>query len=606
MPVRTSKATENKKLVSPNQVSPKRSESSDLLQFKDNRTENSEQQKMQEMANESHQVSQLRSYQAMANQSPQVQKLTQLQQISDGFTSSQPSPIQQKTNTQTPKENNNTGLPNALKTGMEQLSGISLNDVNVHRNSDKPAQLQAHAYAQGTNIHLGPGQEKHLPHEAWHVVQQKQGRVKPTVQLKGSVPVNDDVGLETEADMMGAKAASLGSTLQKKSDVRTLKSLSSGSAISEGPVQGYFKIHNGAGMDKTNDASVWAPIGQEKVQAENIWDPLKLDVLTRLGGDDPSPEEKEILEVFVTENKETLLENALSDEKKSLMPFLRILIRAFKAKRALEAKTNAANEAAETPVGERPSPSGLLGGAPSLADPDKPKHTRATYRFTKPEGEAEEESGVNTLGVSLDDYTKARAKSAATAKAAPTLGYTAEQLKNYIGLWNCSTSLIQFLAPFIFRHLGKNPDGRKWEAIVREYARIADEERASESQNASIGIRSRAGASITLLRSAFEKPAREKLKSVLMSGTDVPTNNDGVYFFDALIREKMLADGHRDLLVNPDGNENTRFELNTDRIQQSGQDIGMTMVHWRTILYFDWVLAADLKIAATPEEVEEV
>jgi len=50
----------------------------------------------------------------------------------------------------------------------------------VHYNSDKPAQLQAHAYAQGTDIHLASGQEKHLPHEAWHVVQQKQGRVKPT------------------------------------------------------------------------------------------------------------------------------------------------------------------------------------------------------------------------------------------------------------------------------------------------------------------------------------------------------------------------------------------------------------------------------------------
>jgi len=83
---------------------------------------------------------------------------------------------------------------------------MSLDDVNVHRNSDKPAQLQAHAYAQGTDIHLGAGQEKHLPHEAWHVVQQKQGRVQPTMQMKGMVNVNDDAGLEKEADVMGAKA----------------------------------------------------------------------------------------------------------------------------------------------------------------------------------------------------------------------------------------------------------------------------------------------------------------------------------------------------------------------------------------------------------------
>ncbi len=107
-----------------------------------------------------------------------------------------------------PKEENTTGLPDALKSGVESLSGVSLNDVKVYRNSDKPAQLQAHAYAQGTDIHLGPGQDQHLPHEAWHVVQQKQGRVKPTVKVNGNVPVNDSPSLEEEATTMGQKAMS--------------------------------------------------------------------------------------------------------------------------------------------------------------------------------------------------------------------------------------------------------------------------------------------------------------------------------------------------------------------------------------------------------------
>ncbi|WP_378179137.1 DUF4157 domain-containing protein [Aquimarina sp. SS2-1] len=98
---------------------------------------------------------------------------------------------------------NNTGLPDNLKSGIENLSGYSMDDVKVHYNSSKPAQLQAHAYAQGTDIHLAPGQEKHLPHEAWHVVQQKQGRVQPTMQFKGKVAINDDAGLEKEADVMG-------------------------------------------------------------------------------------------------------------------------------------------------------------------------------------------------------------------------------------------------------------------------------------------------------------------------------------------------------------------------------------------------------------------
>ena len=102
---------------------------------------------------------------------------------------------------------NRTGLPDRLKAGVEALSGVSLDDVRVHRNSPEPAQMQAHAFAQGTDIHLAPGQDHHLPHEAWHVVQQKQGRVRATRQLKGGVAINDDAGLEHEADVMGAAAA---------------------------------------------------------------------------------------------------------------------------------------------------------------------------------------------------------------------------------------------------------------------------------------------------------------------------------------------------------------------------------------------------------------
>lgn len=102
------------------------------------------------------------------------------------------------------KKANNTGLPDNIKNNTESISGISLDDVKVNYNSDKPAQLNAHAYAEGSNIHLAPGQEKHLGHEAWHVVQQKQGRVKPTTEVSG-VPINDSPSLENEADIMGSK-----------------------------------------------------------------------------------------------------------------------------------------------------------------------------------------------------------------------------------------------------------------------------------------------------------------------------------------------------------------------------------------------------------------
>ncbi|MBT1698668.1 DUF4157 domain-containing protein [Fulvivirgaceae bacterium PWU4] len=102
---------------------------------------------------------------------------------------------------------NNTGLPDTLKAGLENLSGLDLSPVRVHYNSSQPEQYKALAYAQGTDIHLAPGQQKHLPHEGWHVVQQLQQKVKPTHQLGNGQYVNDQTRLEREADEMGAKAA---------------------------------------------------------------------------------------------------------------------------------------------------------------------------------------------------------------------------------------------------------------------------------------------------------------------------------------------------------------------------------------------------------------
>jgi hypothetical protein len=141
------------------------------------------------------------------------QKLATLQKMADNspynqrfahFTSIANNSIQKQPVSQLSKDSHS--LPDNVKQGVESLSGISMDDVKVHYNSDKPAQLNAHAYAQGTDIHIASGQEKHLPHEAWHVVQQKQGRVQPTTMMKAKVFINDDKGLEKEADVMGARA----------------------------------------------------------------------------------------------------------------------------------------------------------------------------------------------------------------------------------------------------------------------------------------------------------------------------------------------------------------------------------------------------------------
>jgi hypothetical protein len=98
------------------------------------------------------------------------------------------------------------GLPEPLRASIEALSGVAMDGVTVHRDSPRPAQMNALAFAHGAEIHLGPGQERHLPHEAWHVVQQMQGRARPSLEARG-VQYGLDAGLEREADVMGERAA---------------------------------------------------------------------------------------------------------------------------------------------------------------------------------------------------------------------------------------------------------------------------------------------------------------------------------------------------------------------------------------------------------------
>ncbi|MCE3607271.1 DUF4157 domain-containing protein [Massilia sp. P8910] len=161
--------------------------------FEDKRPQAVAQRCLQAMIDRSSRVQRMRAMAAPANPQASVSTPAQLKEV--------PAP-----------NTNGTGLPERLKSGVESLSGMSMDHVKVHYNSSKPAQLHAHAYAQGSDIHVAPGQERHLPHEAWHVVQQQQGRVQATAQYAGA-PVNDNPGLESEADRMGAMANNLGDAM---------------------------------------------------------------------------------------------------------------------------------------------------------------------------------------------------------------------------------------------------------------------------------------------------------------------------------------------------------------------------------------------------------
>lgn len=109
---------------------------------------------------------------------------------------------------------NNTGIPDDVKQRMEDSFGTDFSSVRVHPDSAKAPEVGALAYTQGTDIHFAPGQFKPdtsagqqlLGHELTHVVQQAEGRVQPTTEI-GGIPVNDNEGLEHEADVLGAKAA---------------------------------------------------------------------------------------------------------------------------------------------------------------------------------------------------------------------------------------------------------------------------------------------------------------------------------------------------------------------------------------------------------------
>lgn len=124
-------------------------------------------------------------------------------------------------------------IPAGVRGKMESTMGADFSDVRVHQNSSQASAIGAQAFARGNDVHMAPGKfnpssqsgQELLGHELAHVVQQREGRVQPTIQAKG-VPVNDDAGLEKEADILGAKAARASeptaAPTQKKSDPTTI------------------------------------------------------------------------------------------------------------------------------------------------------------------------------------------------------------------------------------------------------------------------------------------------------------------------------------------------------------------------------------------------
>ncbi len=119
----------------------------------------------------------------------------------------QPPPFQLKSSSQ-------SGMPSDTLSHMSSSFGKDFSDVNIHQGSQSAVDAGALAYTQGNNIHFAPGQydpssqsgQELLGHELTHVVQQREGRVQANNEVNG-MPLNDDKGLEQEADQIGAQVA---------------------------------------------------------------------------------------------------------------------------------------------------------------------------------------------------------------------------------------------------------------------------------------------------------------------------------------------------------------------------------------------------------------
>ena len=111
-----------------------------------------------------------------------------------------------------PESKPNKGLPRDIQLDMERSFGANFSNVEIHKNSTRAQELNAHAFTQGNSVHFAPGNSNFdsakgidlLGHELAHVVQQRKGIVKPSIDTP-KLKINDENANEQEADNIGEK-----------------------------------------------------------------------------------------------------------------------------------------------------------------------------------------------------------------------------------------------------------------------------------------------------------------------------------------------------------------------------------------------------------------
>ena len=167
---------------------------------------------------------------------------------------------------QAKSDGNQTGMPDGLKADMEHALGADFSDVRVHDNSGNAPALGALAYTQGTDIHMAPGQYRPespagrelLAHELAHVVQQREGKVKPTIQRKVS-----EEDLRKRKSQTG-RVARLTQQFEKGQSSQP-KSSSAPQEVSQDRVAKLRQRYEGGSSSEPKTTSAPKPTSQERV-----------------------------------------------------------------------------------------------------------------------------------------------------------------------------------------------------------------------------------------------------------------------------------------------------------------------------------------------------
>ncbi|MFK7796177.1 MAG: hypothetical protein AB8E82_01910 [Aureispira sp.] len=99
---------------------------------------------------------------------------------------------QQEGSSTTTTPTNDTSIPDNMKAAMEYLSGISLDAVQVHYNSEKPAEKNLSIYSEGTDVYVAPNAENELGKELLTVMEYLQQQEETTPPLLGAPTVGKE------------------------------------------------------------------------------------------------------------------------------------------------------------------------------------------------------------------------------------------------------------------------------------------------------------------------------------------------------------------------------------------------------------------------------